>query len=168
MYSSSDIKPENIFVRSTEPGDIALGDFEASEQLWDEEDTLTGIAGTIGYASPEAIGGGPHNRSTDIWSIGIVAYALLAGRLPFGSNQPDEILTEMRDLAVTRQYDWPPFPDALFSDVSDIGMEDFSFPFRITSLSMKHIYSQRFYTIMCRGVPRGPAYFSTVTAPSSM
>lgn len=39
--------------------------------------------GTVAYCSPEITSGEPHNKQTDIWSLGIVLYTLLTKRLPF-------------------------------------------------------------------------------------
>jgi serine/threonine protein kinase len=39
--------------------------------------------GTLAYCSPEIVLSRPHNRSTDIWSMGIMLYASFARRMPF-------------------------------------------------------------------------------------
>lgn len=39
--------------------------------------------GSVAYLSPEIISKLPHDSSTDIWSLGIVLYILLTGRMPF-------------------------------------------------------------------------------------
>lgn len=45
--------------------------------------SLPGSFGTVGYMSPEMIGGRGHSPSADLWSIGTVAYLLLYGELPY-------------------------------------------------------------------------------------
>jgi serine/threonine protein kinase len=49
------------------PGDIVIGDFELAARLWDEDDYLQGVAGTVGYSAPEAITGARHGKPADIW-----------------------------------------------------------------------------------------------------
>lgn len=44
---------------------------------------MTEVVGSVAYLSPEIISKQPHDRSTDVWSMGIVLYILLTGRMPF-------------------------------------------------------------------------------------
>lgn len=82
-----DIKPGNILYSDT--GDIKVSDFGASfqEALADETTQMSGI-GSPAYMSPEAIRMEKLTHQTDIYSLGVVMYKLLTGRLPFNaSNQ---------------------------------------------------------------------------------
>jgi serine/threonine protein kinase len=82
-----DIKPGNI-LHSTE-GEIKVSDFGASfqEQLAHDTTQLTGI-GSPAYMSPEQVRLEHLTHQTDIYSLGVVMYKLLTGRLPFNaSNQ---------------------------------------------------------------------------------
>ena len=46
------------------------------------------MAGTPNYIAPEILEGGPgHSYEVDIWSFGVIAYALLFGRPPFETNE---------------------------------------------------------------------------------
>jgi serine/threonine protein kinase len=83
-----DIKPANLWLDATTAGRIKILDFglarpqQASSQL-----TASGvIVGTPAYMPPEQIAGKPEPRS-DLYSLGVVLYRMLAGRLPF--DQPD-------------------------------------------------------------------------------
>jgi serine/threonine protein kinase len=82
-----DIKPGNILYSTT--GDIKVSDFGASfqEHLVADTTQLTGV-GSPAYMSPEQIRLEPLNHQTDIYSLGVVMYKLLTGKLPFNaSNQ---------------------------------------------------------------------------------
>ncbi|URI06734.1 serine/threonine protein kinase [Aquincola tertiaricarbonis] len=83
-----DLKPSNILV--TAEGQVSLLDFGIAKLLQDgeltQETALTRLGGhalTPDYASPEQIRGEPLGTATDVYSLGMVAYELLAGRLPY-------------------------------------------------------------------------------------
>jgi len=81
-----DLKPSNIFV--SHDGTVKLLDFGISKQLETLEPplnpTMTGLRlMTPAYAAPEQMRGGAAGIHTDVYSLGVVLYELLAGRLPF-------------------------------------------------------------------------------------
>jgi serine/threonine protein kinase len=80
-----DIKPGNILL--SEGGETKVGDFGASfQQRHGMESTqITGI-GSPAYMSPEQVRMEALNHQTDIYSLGVVMYRLLTGRLPFEVN----------------------------------------------------------------------------------
>jgi len=80
-----DIKPGNILI--SQNGDIKVSDFGASfqQRLGQETTQITGV-GSPAYMSPEQIRMEDVTHQTDIYSLGIVMYRLLTGRLPHEAN----------------------------------------------------------------------------------
>ena len=79
-----DIKPSNIMI--TPDGDVKVMDFGIAKSLVGERlsETKTGVKiGTPEYMSPEQITGKKIDARTDIYSLGIIFYEMVAGKLPF-------------------------------------------------------------------------------------
>ena len=82
-----DIKPGNLLM--TPEGRVKITDFGIARIADQVPLTATGqVMGTVQYLSPEQASGHPASPTTDIYSLGIVAYEALAGRRPFtGESQ---------------------------------------------------------------------------------
>ena len=82
-----DIKPGNLLI--TPEGRVKITDFGIARIADQVPLTATGqVMGTVQYLSPEQASGHPASPSTDVYSLGIVAYEMLAGRRPFtGESQ---------------------------------------------------------------------------------
>jgi eukaryotic-like serine/threonine-protein kinase len=97
-----DLKPSNILVKGD--GSIRLLDFGIAKHLENlgelVDQTITGLRMmTPAYAAPEQIRGAQVGIQSDVYSLGVVLYELLAGRLPFDftkctPSQAEKILTE--------------------------------------------------------------------------
>ena len=105
-----DLKPDNVFLTEME-GDrdfVKVLDFGIAKLTAVQDGvegyqgglTLTGkIYGTPNYMSPEQIRGKPVEPQSDLYSLGIIFYEILAGRLPFVAQTPVEVMMmHLRDL----------------------------------------------------------------------
>jgi serine/threonine-protein kinase len=82
-----DLKPENILI--TRDGVVKLTDLGLARAFADAKNTRAGaITGTVQYLSPEQIRGEPADPRSDLYSLGIVAYELLTGELPYSGETP--------------------------------------------------------------------------------
>ncbi|XP_063678326.1 serine/threonine kinase SAD-1-like isoform X2 [Bolinopsis microptera] len=96
-----DLKPENLLLDDNK--NLKVADFGmASLQL--ENSLLETSCGSPHYACPEVIKGGPYNgKQADVWSSGIILYALLVGSLPFDHQDMSKLLERVR----TGKYSMP-------------------------------------------------------------
>ena len=81
-----DIKPHNVMVLKN--GSVKVADFGIA-QLMSQSNTLTKEAlGSVHYISPEQAKGGRVDNRSDIYSLGIVMYEMVAGRVPYDGESP--------------------------------------------------------------------------------
>jgi eukaryotic-like serine/threonine-protein kinase len=107
-----DLKPENILV--TADGTVKLTDLGLARAFADAKNTRAGaVTGTVQYLAPEQIRGEPADPRSDLYSLGVVAFELLTGQLPFTGETPMAI-------AYKHLSDRVPAPSG-FSD--DVGPE---------------------------------------------
>jgi serine/threonine protein kinase len=91
-----DIKPENVLFESKEEdAPVRLIDFGLSRRHSATDRPMTNPVGTAYYMSPELLKG-KYGASTDIWSVGVVAYIMLCGYPPFNAGTDPEIFDAIR------------------------------------------------------------------------
>src|SRR5262245_25386185 len=100
-----DLKPENVMV--AEDGSIKVMDFGVAKMLAALGNASTHSVGTLAYMSPEQIDAGPVDARSDLYALGLVFYELLAGRPPFQSSSPRELLNLQCTAAP------PPLPESV-------------------------------------------------------
>src|SRR5207247_1942799 len=112
-----DIKPENIMLRPdgyvkvldfgiaklaesafADPSSVAVlrraeATADGAEPMTLAETNLGSIMGTARYMSPEQACGAHVDKSTDIWSLGVVLYEMVTGHVPFTGDTPGEVMS---------------------------------------------------------------------------
>src|SRR6266699_4723032 len=103
-----DIKPENImlrldgYVKVLDFGIAKLAESAFAEATTDgsgwvtlAETKLGAVLGTVRYMSPEQACGAPVDKSTDIWSLGVVLYEMVTGHAPFTGDTPKQVMSSI-------------------------------------------------------------------------
>jgi serine/threonine protein kinase len=104
-----DVKPGNL-LRSDE-GMVKLADFGIAKAAEDSDITKVGsVLGTASYLAPEQARGEPAGPASDLYALGVVAYQLLAGRLPYDA-------ASLTDLARLQESGPPPRLDELDPEI---------------------------------------------------
>ena len=106
-----DLKPQNIMV--DEDGKARIMDFGIARSLTGKSMTGAGVLiGTPEYMSPEQVEGKEVDQRSDIYSLGVILYEMVTGRLPFVGETPLSV-------AHKQKYEVPEDPKKLNAQVSD-------------------------------------------------
>ncbi|XP_071446525.1 death-associated protein kinase related-like isoform X2 [Hetaerina americana] len=111
-----DIKPQNILLLGPYPeADVKICDFGISRVV-EMGAEVREILGTPDYVAPEVLSYEPISLATDIWSIGVLAYVLLSGCSPFGSDCKQETFCNISRCNLS-------FPEELFGGISETALD---------------------------------------------
>jgi serine/threonine protein kinase len=97
-----DLKAENVLLDRYD--NIRVIDFGLSNAFTKGTPTLATACGSPAYAAPEMIQGNRYTKAADMWSAGILLYALVAGRLPFDDQNPHTLLQKV----IKDEVQYPP------------------------------------------------------------
>ena len=107
-----DIKPQNILMLKN--GRIKVTDFGIAK-LPDAETLTVSAIGTVFYISPEQASGAPVDARSDLYSLGVMMYEMMTGRLPFSGENPVSV--------AMMQVQTQPIPPRQLLTSIPIGME---------------------------------------------
>jgi len=143
-----DIKPGNLLI--TPDGRVKITDFGIARIADQVPLTATGqVMGTVQYLSPEQASGHPASPSTDIYSLGIVAYEALAGKRPFtGESQVAIAMAQINEQP-------PPLPSSIPEPVRNLVLSCISKSPKERPATAQHL--ARAATLLRRGDVPGAA-----------
>ena len=106
-----DLKPSNIMINKE--GDVRIMDFGIARSLKAKGITRAGaIIGTPDYISPEQVDGKDVDQRADIYSLGVILYEMVTGRVPFEGDSPLSI-------AYKHKHDAPQDPRKINTQIPD-------------------------------------------------
>ena len=114
-YMHRDLKPENVMFIE-EPGmglcgrdlTVKLLDFGMASH-YDPAVPIRAAMGTPGYLSPESCHKVPHTPAMDIWSLGVILFVMLCGRMPYSHMQIETLQYPQIDFRMSPGYKSPRF-----------------------------------------------------------
>jgi serine/threonine protein kinase len=103
--SHRDLKPENLLISSLNPPLLKIADWGMAV-FTPPSASLYTSCGSPHYASPQIVAGEPYDgAASDIWSCGVILYALLTGRLPFDDKNVKVLLNRVK----SGKYEMPTY-----------------------------------------------------------
>ncbi|KAG5536767.1 hypothetical protein RHGRI_024261 [Rhododendron griersonianum] len=102
-----DLKPENILMDTD--GHVLLTDFGLAKEI-DESSRSNSMCGTTEYMAPEILLSKGHNKDADWWSVGILLFEMLSGKvMHLGTVEKTLNLDKAIGLMTSQVLTWPPF-----------------------------------------------------------
>ncbi|PAV57607.1 hypothetical protein WR25_03453 [Diploscapter pachys] len=91
-----DLKPENLLYSDTRPdARLLITDFGLAHQATMPGEKMTETCGTPEYISPELLLRVPYTDKVDMWAVGVIAYILMSGIMPFDDDCRSRLYTHI-------------------------------------------------------------------------
>ncbi|CAI5439084.1 unnamed protein product [Caenorhabditis angaria] len=100
-----DLKPENLLYADARPdARLLITDFGLAYQATKPNETMTETCGTPEYIAPELLLRVPYTQKVDMWAVGVIAYILMSGIMPFDDDCRSRLYTHI----ITANYVYYP------------------------------------------------------------
>ncbi len=107
-----DIKPHNIMV--LRDGSVKVADFGIARQMGSHSTLTQEALGSVHYISPEQAKGSHIDARSDLYSVGVVLYEMITGRLPFEGDSPVSVaIQHIHAIPLSPREIDPTIPEAL-------------------------------------------------------
>ncbi|KON80122.1 serine/threonine-protein kinase [Azoarcus sp. PA01] len=159
-----DIKPANILV--DENDNVKITDFGLALNINKKVETdstfIMGV-GSPAYMSPEQIKGYPLNQKTDLYSLGVVLFHLLTGRLPFRAANPAQLIYKIinADPPLVSQLN-PDMPELMNMVLRKALEKDLYSRYRNGAEFAKDLSAVRYKIVVDEDVPQDTTRFTTL------
>ncbi|RKP22538.1 kinase-like domain-containing protein, partial [Syncephalis pseudoplumigaleata] len=112
-----DLKPENLLYKDeSENAPLLIADFgqvtAIAKMIDDDDQVMSTVCGSYGYTAPEILLRKGYGKEVDIWSLGVITYALLCGYTPYPMDDSEQFLRMARSGNVE-------FHPAYWANISD-------------------------------------------------